>query len=112
MLFKAKPKASALESTAYSYQYGEWNFPLDDEGYIHGWYVDGYIVGAIEESTEEYIAPEFWCPIEKDTLEIDLEAISKIARGEVEGTEHIDKLLALEELIPHVLYSDSYKEDE
>lgn len=85
---------------------------MDDWGYVHGYYVDGYILGAIEESTEEYIEPEFWCPIEKDTLEIDLEAISKIARGEVEGTEHIDKLLALEELIPRVLYSDSYKEDE
>lgn len=85
---------------------------MDDWGYIHGWYVDGYIVGAIEESTEEYIAPEFWCPIEKDTLEIDLEAISKIARGEVEGTEHIDNLLALDELIPRVLYLDRYKEYE
>lgn len=112
MLFKAKPKASALEPTAYSYHYGEWNFPIDTDGYIHGWYVDGYIVGAIQESTEEYIAPDFWCPIEKDTLEIDLEAISKIARGEVEGAAQIDKLLALEELIPRVLYLDRYKEDE
>lgn len=112
MLFKAKPKASALESDHYSHAYGQWEFPIDADGYIHGWYVDGYIIGAIQESTEEYIAPDFWCPIEKDTLELDLETISKIARGEVEGTEHIDKLLALDELIPHVLYLDRYKEDE
>lgn len=109
MLFKAKPTAYACSAEHYSY---DWSLPLDDEGYVHGWYVDGFIVGAVQESNEEYIALDFWCPIEKDTLEIDLEAISKIARGEVEGTAQIDKLLALEELIPRVLYLDRYKEDE
>lgn len=109
MLFKAKPTAYAFSAEHYSY---DWSLPLDEEGYIHGWYVDGFIVGAVQESTEEYIAMDFWCPIEKDTLEIDLEAISKIARGEVEGTEQIDKLLALEELIPRVLYLDRYREEE
>lgn len=109
MLFKAKPKASAFNHELYSY---EWTPPIDANGFIHGWYVDGFIVGSVQESTDEYIAPDFWCPIEKDTLEIDLEAISKIARGEIEGAEQIDKILALEELIPRVLYLDSHKEDE
>lgn len=66
MLFKAKPTAYACSAEYYSY---DWSLPLDDEGYIHGWYVDGFIVGAVQESTEEYIALDFWCPIEKDTLE-------------------------------------------
>lgn len=108
MLFKAKPKTSVFDQETYLDECP----PVDADGYIHGWYVDGFIVGAVQESNEEYIALDFWCPIEKDTLELDLETISKIARGEVEGAEHIDKLLALEELIPRVLYSDRYKEDE
>ena len=66
MLFKAKPTAYACSAEHYSY---DWSLPLDDEGYVHGWYVDGFIVGAVQESTEEYIALDFWCPIEKDTLE-------------------------------------------
>lgn len=109
MLFKAKPTAYACSTEHYSY---DWSLPLDDEGYVHGWYVDGFIVGAVQESTEEYIAMDFWCPIDKDTLELDLETISKIARGEVEGTEPIDKLLSLDVLIPRVLYLDRHMEDE
>lgn len=41
---------------------------MDDEGYVHGYYVDGYIIGKIAEVTDEYFQPEFWCPIDKSTL--------------------------------------------
>lgn len=67
MLFKAKPKTTSLNHELYSY---EWTPPMDADGYIYGWYVDGFIVGAVQESNEEYIALDFWCPVEKDTLEV------------------------------------------
>lgn len=41
---------------------------LDNDGYISGYYVDGYIVGKISEVTDEYFSPEFWCPVDKSTL--------------------------------------------
>ncbi|MHC5215641.1 hypothetical protein ACYSNR_03170 [Enterococcus sp. LJL128] len=41
---------------------------LDAEGYIHGYYVDGYIVGDFVDVTDEYAALEFWCEVDKDTL--------------------------------------------
>lgn len=64
MIYKAKPKP---------HNYGRYDYDwlvdlLDEEGYVHGYYVDGYIVGDIAEVTEDYIHLEYWVPIEKDTL--------------------------------------------
>ena len=70
MKFKAKPKLSAmqqLEEEPFN-QFGLIKDYLDEEGYVHGWYVDGYIVGKMLEANEEYCVLEFWCPIDKSTL--------------------------------------------
>lgn len=70
MKFKAKPKYATLVQ-AEEDEFGEFDWlkeSLDEEGYIHGYYVDGYILGGIEEVTDEYFAPSSWCPIDKSTL--------------------------------------------
>ena len=43
---------------------------LDEDGFIHGWYSDGHIIGDVIEVDEEYIIHEFWCPVDKSTLQI------------------------------------------
>lgn len=72
MKFKAKPKLKQEDMFRDLGNYegdNQWLQDLmDDEGYIRGWYVDGYIVGDIVEATDEYIIHEFWCPIDKSTL--------------------------------------------
>lgn len=72
MKFKAKPDCKAPTETIIGYEELEpfegFYDLLDDEGYIHGYYVDGYIIGKIAEVTDEYFQPEFWCPIDKSTL--------------------------------------------
>ncbi|OTN76746.1 hypothetical protein A5886_001825 [Enterococcus sp. 8G7_MSG3316] len=61
MKFKAKPEKPVQSLN-------ELEVPIDSEGYVHGWYVDGFIVGSPVEYTDEYIALEYWCPIYEDTL--------------------------------------------
>lgn len=72
MKFKAKPVYEAPTETIIGYEELEpfegFYDLLDDEGYVHGYYVDGYIIGGIAEVTDEYFHPEFWCPIDKSTL--------------------------------------------
>ncbi|MEY2385993.1 hypothetical protein KGN15_002325 [Lactococcus lactis] len=72
MKFKAKPIYEAPTETIIGYEELEpfegFYDLLDDEGYVHGYYVDGYIIGGIAEVTDEYFHPEFWCPIDKSTL--------------------------------------------
>ena len=72
MKFKAKPAYEAPTETIIGYEELEpfegFYDLLDDEGYVHGYYVDGYIIGGIAEVTDEYFQPEFWCPIDKSTL--------------------------------------------
>lgn len=43
---------------------------IDEEGYIQGYYVDGYIVGEVIESTDEYITLSFWWPVDKESVEV------------------------------------------
>lgn len=66
MKFKAKPRVMAAGVLLGDY---DWlKELLDEEGYVHGYYVDGYIVGKVADATDEYFNPEFWCPIDKSTL--------------------------------------------
>ncbi len=39
-----------------------------DGTYVYGWYVDGFIVGEVIEANEEYIAIEYWIPVEPETV--------------------------------------------
>ncbi|KAF1295168.1 hypothetical protein BAU15_05295 [Enterococcus sp. JM4C] len=66
MKFKAKPiKEMSKEDLEYI------EFKPDAEGYIHGFYVDGYIVGKVIEANSEYISLENWCPVDVDTLQME-----------------------------------------
>ena len=48
--------------------------PIDiesyEDGYVHGYYIDGYIVGDVVDATDEYINLLFWCPADKDSVEV------------------------------------------
>ena len=39
-----------------------------DGSWVFGTYLDGFIVDGVAEATDEYIALEFWCPIDIDTV--------------------------------------------
>lgn len=41
---------------------------VHDNGWIYGYYVGGFIVGDVVESTNEYIALEFWWPVKRETV--------------------------------------------
>ena len=70
--FKAKPAYERHQELAISFLDDEpfegFYDLLDADGYVMGYYVDGYIIGKIAEVTSEYFYPEFWCPIDKSTL--------------------------------------------
>lgn len=68
MKFRAKPEAGIFKEI----EVGEldWLYDLlDKDGFVTGYYVDGYIVGDIVEAEEEYLSFEFHIPIQKETLE-------------------------------------------
>lgn len=72
MKFKAKPAYKRCQFAVIGFQDDEpfegFYDLLDADGYVSGYYVDGYIVGKIAEVTNEYFSPEFWCPVDKSTL--------------------------------------------
>lgn len=41
---------------------------IDNNNYIYGWYVDGYIVGPVVDVGDDYIALGYWCKVDEDTL--------------------------------------------
>ncbi|MEK0398607.1 hypothetical protein [Tetragenococcus halophilus] len=65
MKFKAKPKERFDASEELLLDLMDF---LDEDGYVQGWYVDGFILGRIEESQEDFICPEFWVDIDTSTL--------------------------------------------
>lgn len=46
----------------------DFDIPIDKDGYVQGYYVDGYIVGDFVEANEEYTSLEWWCPVDVSTL--------------------------------------------
>lgn len=42
---------------------------IDKNNFIQGWYVDGYIVGPVIDVENDHIELEYWCKIDKNTLE-------------------------------------------
>jgi len=68
MKFKAKLKQELKKEM---FEEDLWSFLkeyVDDEGYIYGWYVDGYIVGKMLEANDEYCSLEYWAPVIEDTV--------------------------------------------
>ncbi len=68
-MFKAIPKPGILDANDYS----DYHVPLPElEGYdgtyVYGWYVDGFIVGEVIEANDEYIAIEYWVPVDPETV--------------------------------------------
>lgn len=43
---------------------------IDKNNYIYGWYVDGYIVGPIIDVGDDHIELDYWCKVDKSTLEV------------------------------------------
>lgn len=64
--FKAKMKGSFDINDKNIDWLKDW---VDDKGYIYGYYVDGYIVGNINEVTTEDFYVNWWIPVEPETLE-------------------------------------------
>ena len=68
MKFKAKLKQELKKEM---FEEDLWSFlqeHIDDEGYIYGWYVDGYIVGGMIEANDEYCSLEYWAPVIEGTV--------------------------------------------
>lgn len=68
--FKAKPLKSIDPAFDDPDDIAWWEEFLDDDGFIHGWYSDGFIIGHVIEADDEYIIHEFWCPVDKTTLQL------------------------------------------
>lgn len=75
MKFKAKPIKVEMP-TSY-----DWDIPVDSKGYVTGYYVDGFIVGEVIESTEEYINLSWWYPVDVGTLEVVKERTNETQRN-------------------------------
>lgn len=65
-IFKAIPKPGALDEEIDCVPLLE--RAQFDGTYVYGWYVDGFIIGRVIEANEEYIAIEYWVPVELETV--------------------------------------------
>lgn len=43
---------------------------VDNDDYVTGYFVDGYIVGDVLEADSDYMNIEWWIPVDESTLEI------------------------------------------
>lgn len=41
---------------------------IDEENYVYGYYVEGYIVGPIVDVGDDHIDLEYWCKVDKNTV--------------------------------------------
>ena len=65
-MFKAIPLKPELDPEVYSVPLPE--LAGYDGTYVYGWYVDGFIVGEVIEANDEYIALEYWVPVDPETV--------------------------------------------
>lgn len=65
-MFKAIPKFDALDEETDLLSLSE--LTRFDGTYVYGWYVDGFIVGKVMDSDDEYIALEYWVPVHSETV--------------------------------------------
>lgn len=69
MKFRAKideSKIAMLESGWLDYH--ETN--VDEQGYVTGWYADGFILGDVVEADADNIIFEHWVPVLRETVEL------------------------------------------
>ncbi len=67
-MFKAIPLKPELDPEVYSVPLPE--LAGYDGTYVYGWYVDGFIVGEVIEANDEYIAIEYWVPVDPETVRL------------------------------------------
>ena len=67
-MFKAIPLKLELDPEVYSVPLPE--LAGYDGTYVYGWYVDGFIVGEVIEANDEYIAIEYWVPVDPETVRL------------------------------------------
>lgn len=73
--FKAKPVASIeeIKDTLYADELAYLENVIDEDGYAHGYYVGGFIVGEMVEANDEYCTLEYWIPVLPETLMMEVE---------------------------------------
>ena len=67
-IFKAIPKPGILDANDYSDDVLLAELTGYDGTYVYGWYVDGFIVGKVMDYDDEYIALEYWVPVDPETV--------------------------------------------
>jgi hypothetical protein len=67
-IFKAIPKPGALDEEIDCVPLLE--RAQFDGTYVYGWYVDGFIVGEVMEVDNEWIALEYWVPVDPETVRL------------------------------------------
>ena len=65
-MFKGIPLKPELDPEVYSVPLPE--LAGYDGTYVYGWYVDGFIVGKVMEVGDEWIALEYWVPVDPETV--------------------------------------------
>ena len=69
MMFKAKilDIDKLIEDTDFVIEGKEKGY-IDEENYIYGYYVDGYIVVPVVDVGDDHIDLEYWCKVDPDTV--------------------------------------------
>lgn len=69
MMFKAKilDIDKLIQDTDFVIEGKEKGY-IDEENYVYGYYVEGYIVGPIVDVGDDHIDLEYWCKVDPDTV--------------------------------------------
>ena len=69
MMFKAKIQDidKLIKDTDFVIRGKEQGY-IDENNYVYGHYVDGYIVGPIADVGDDHINLEYWCKVDPDTV--------------------------------------------
>ena len=69
MMFKAKivDIDKCIKDTDFVIKGKEQGY-IDENNYVYGYYVDGYIVGPITYVGDDHIDMEYWCKVDPDTV--------------------------------------------
>lgn len=69
MMFKAKilDIDKLIQDTDFVIKGKEQGY-IDENNYVYGYYVEGYIVGPIVDVGDDHIDLEYWCKVDPDTV--------------------------------------------